>query len=130
MSLDGYLGDYEGIIECKSPKEATHLETFSQYRDWCRKRDSLTSDIEQMAFSLDKGDRRIIAPEYLCQIRHALYCSGAAWCDYVSFHPLFPKHAQLVIIRVTRDDAMLPEYETLVRDFLSEVDAEVERVAA
>lgn len=130
VSLDGYVGQFEGVIECKSPKEATHLETFSQYRAWQRQRDALTTEIERIAFSLDKGDRKVIADEYLWQIRHAMYCTGAAWCDYVSFHPAFPQHAQLVIIRVTREDCQLDAYEPLVREFLLEVDAEVEKVMA
>lgn len=130
VSLDGYVGDFEGILECKSPIEATHLETYAQYRQWQRERDAITSDVDLMAFSLNKGDVKIIPEEYRWQIGHAMYCSGAAWCDYVSFSPVFPAHAQLVIIRVTREECNLSTYEGLVQAFLAEVDAEVERIAA
>lgn len=130
VSLDGYVDDFNGILECKSPIEATHLETYAQYRAWQRQRDSLTTDVDLMAFSLAKGDVKLIPEEYRWQIGHAMYCTGAAWCDYVSYHPAFPSHAQLVIIRVTREDCNLSTYEGLVQAFLSEVDAEVEGIAA
>jgi hypothetical protein len=128
VSLDGYVGDFEGVIECKSPIEATHLETFASYRAYVRQRDALTENLRP-AFDLDKGHLKVIPEEYRWQIGHAMYCTGAAWCDYVSYHPAFPAHAQLVIIRVTREDCNLSHYEDMVRAFLAEVDAEVERIA-
>jgi hypothetical protein len=123
VSLDGYIGDFEGLVECKSPKEATHLETLTQYRAWVAQRDSAATEAARAPFDA-------IGEDYMWQIIHALYCTGASWCDYVSYHPAFPEAARLVIIRVMREDCDLAGYEVLVREFLAEVDAEVEKVLA
>lgn len=128
VSLDGYLGDFEGIIECKSPLAATHLETLTGYRAWQKQRDSLTTDIDRIAFQLNKGDLQVIDVEYRWQIRHAMYCSGAAWCDFVSYHPAFPVGQQLIVIRVTREDCALDQYESMVRAFLDEVESDVQQI--
>jgi hypothetical protein len=102
-SLDGYVGDYEGIVELKCPKTATHLEYL----------------------------RTVGAPDdYLPQIRHQLWISGAAWCDFVSFDDRLPDKLQLVVRRMRREDADLPAHELAVRGFLSEIEREIASIQA
>ncbi len=97
-SLDGHVGAFEGILECKCPKSATHLRYL--------KGDSVPSD-------------------YLPQIRHNLWVSGAAWCDFLSFDPRFPAHLQTFLMRVWASEVDLPGYEQKARSFLAEVEREV-----
>lgn len=102
-SLDGYLGDFEGIVELKAPKSATHIGYVKA---------------------------KAIPTEYLPQIRHHLWVSGAQWCDFVSFDDRLPEHLQLVIYRVTRDQLDIPGYEKTAVSFLAEVDALIEELNA
>jgi hypothetical protein len=96
-SLDGALDGLAGILEIKCPKTATHLRYL----------------------------RLNEAPaEHLPQIRHNLWISGAAWCDFVSFDDRLPTHLQMTILRVMAADVDLPGYEAKVRAFLAEVDNE------
>lgn len=98
-SPDGLVGD--GILELKCPKPATHL----------------------------KYVRGGTVPwDYLPQITHNLWISGAAWCDFASFDDRFPPALQLFSVRLTREDVDLAAYELAVRLFLSEVDREVDDV--
>lgn len=101
-SLDGHVGDYEGIVEIKCPIPATHLEYL--------KTGAVPSD-------------------YLWQVTHSLWVSGAAWCDWMSYAKEFPEHLQAKIVRVKREDVDLAAYKLAVRLFLGEVDKEVEAVA-
>lgn len=102
-SPDGIVGGFDGIVEVKSPIPATHL-------------DYLTT-----------GQ---IPTDYLRQIQHNIWITGAAWCDWLSFNPDFPPHLQVKLVRVERDDVQMKAYEVLVRMFLKEVEREVEAVNA
>ena len=102
-SLDGHVGDFEGICEFKCPKSATHLRY------------------------LRAGT---IPTDYLPQIRHNLWVSGAAWCDFLSFDPRFPASLQTVLVRVEAADADLPGYAKLALAFLAEVEEETRQVEA
>ncbi len=97
-SLDGHVGDFEGIIEIKSPQPATHLDY------------------------LRSGQ---IPDNYYKQILHGLWMSGAPWCDWLSYNPDFPAHLQTKLVRVERNEAEIKAYELMVRMFLGEVEAEV-----
>lgn len=101
-SLDGHIGDFEGIAEIKAPIAATHLDY------------------------LKSG---VIPGEYKKQIVHALWLTGAAWCDWLSFNPDFPPALRTKLVRVPRDPAEIDSYEILVRLFLTEVDRECATVA-
>lgn len=94
-SPDGYVGSYEGLIELKCPKSTTHLEY------------------------IQAG---VIPEDYLPQLRHNLWVSGAAWIDFVSFDDRFtdPAH-QLFVRRLMRDAADLKTYEDAALAFLAEV---------
>lgn len=100
-SLDGHIDDFVGIVELKCPKSATHLRY------------------------LQAG---VVPPEYLPQVRHNLWISGADWCDFVSFDPRFPDDLRLFIARVNRSDAQIEDYEREAVAFLVEVDQAVEQV--
>lgn len=100
-SPDGYINDYEGIAEIKSPIPATHWDY------------------------LKTG---VVPGEYHKQIVHALWITGARWCDWLSFNPDFPAPLQSKLVRVWRDDAEIDSYEIMARQFLSEVDAETRAV--
>jgi hypothetical protein len=100
-SLDGHVGDFAGIVEIKSPLAATHLEY------------------------LRTG---VVPGDYLKQCTHALWITGAAWCDWFSYNPDFPDHLQMKIVRIEVKDLDLRAYEKAARAFLAEVDREVEAV--
>ena len=100
-SLDGHIGNFEGILECKCPKSATHL-------------------------SYLRGGKTPAA--YLPQITHNLWVTGAAWCDFLSFDDRFPPDLQTFLVRVNRDEKDIAAYESAALLFLSEVAAEVDAV--
>lgn len=102
-SLDGDVDEFTGILELKCPKSATHLRY------------------------LRAGG---LPPDYLPQVTHNLYVTGAQWCDFLSFDDRFPAPLQTCLVRVLRDEKAMAAYALAVTQFLSEVDAEVEAVRA
>lgn len=100
-SLDGHVGDFEGIVEIKSPIPATHLDY------------------------LKTG---IVPGEYYKQIVHALWISGARWCDWLSYQPDFPDPMHVRMVRVRRDEAAIAEYEKKAVAFLAEVETELQSI--
>jgi hypothetical protein len=97
-SLDGHFGDFEGIVEIKCPTPAVHLEY------------------------LETG---LVPTDYQRQVTHNLWITGAQWCDWLSFHPDFPEELQVKLVRVTRDEGAIGEYERRARQFLQEVSDKV-----
>lgn len=97
-SLDGHVNDFEGIVEMKCPKSATHLRY------------------------LRSGG---IPSDYYAQCLHNLWITGAKWCDFVSYDNRFPEDLQLHIVRMNRDETAITAYALAVELFLAEVDAEV-----
>ena len=100
-SPDGLIGwaggeaSPEGLIEIKAPNTATHLDY------------------------LQAGT----APtDYQPQMLWQMACTGAQWCDFVSFDPRLPEDLQLFVKRFPRDDARIASMEMEVRAFLREVD--------
>lgn len=100
-SPDGAIDDFAGVLELKCPRPANHLE--------CLRSAALPS-------------------RYLPQVTHALWISGAQWCDFASYCGDFPEHLRLFLVRVTRNDAEIASYELMAREFLAEVDREVDAV--
>jgi hypothetical protein len=47
------------------------------------------------------------------------------WCDFVSFDPRMPERSQLLVVRVDRDETFIAEMEEQIKQFLSEVEVEV-----
>jgi hypothetical protein len=96
-SLDGYVGAFEGVVECKAPRPANHLRYL-------------------------RGGT--VPSDYLPQLQMALWITGAAWADFVSFCPVMPSGLELFVTRLRREDAALPEFEAKALAFLSAVDEE------
>jgi len=93
-SPDGAIGDYEGLVEIKVPRSATH---------WGY---------------LQRGGTGL----HSAQLTHALHvCHDVPWLDFVSYDPRFPPALQLVITHVTRAMLDLDGYATALDLFLSEV---------
>ena len=97
-SLDGHVGNFEGIVEIKCPKSATHLR-------WLRQ--------DGVPF------------EHMPQITHNLWISGAAWCDFVSWDDRFPPELSLLVRRVCAADLDIDGYARKAAAFLEEVQTEV-----
>ena len=91
-SPDGIVG--EGLIEIKAPNTANHIETV----------------LENKAPS-----------KYIPQMQCQMACTGAKWCDFVSFDPRVPDDLQLFVVRVERDQEYIDAMEVEVKQFLSEV---------
>jgi putative phage-type endonuclease len=101
-SPDGLIGN-DGLVEIKCPQTATHIDTL-----------------------LGKS-----APsKYFSQIQWQLACTGRTWCDFVSFDPRMPENMSLFIDRIQRDDVCIMALETMIGDFLREVDAKVSELQA
>lgn len=99
-SPDGLIGDVGGL-ELKCPKSATHL-----------------------AYLRSKS----VPKDYLYQMVHGLWITGAQWWDFVSFDDRFPPPLQVFHIRLQRNDTDVKAYEVMARAFLNEIDREVEEV--
>ena len=93
-SPDGMVGD-DGILEIKCPMGSTHTETL------------MTQDIPS---------------KYVPQVQFQLLVTGRKWCDFVSYHPMFPKHLQIFVKRIEADLVYQKELEVEVKQFLKEVD--------
>jgi len=97
-SLDGHIGDFEGILEVKCPKSATHLRYL-------------------------RGG--VVPADYMPQILHNLWITGAQWCDFLSFDDRFPPALQTFLVRVPREPIALLAYEKQALRFLAEVNTEI-----
>jgi putative phage-type endonuclease len=101
-SPDGLVGN-DGMVEIKCPNTATHIDT------------------------LLGGT---VPAKYDTQMQWQMACTGRKWVDFVSYDPRLPANLCLFVARVKRDDARIAELETLVREFLGEVDAKVKALIA
>lgn len=102
-SLDGHVGDFDGIVELKAPRSANHV------RYW------------------KTGG---VPAEHKWQIIHNLYVSGAQWCDFVSWDPRLPEPLRLFRARVYRSEPEMESYGLMVASFLTEVEKEIEGIRA
>jgi putative phage-type endonuclease len=91
-SPDGLVDD--GLIEIKCPNTATHI-------------DYLLAGVPPA--------------KYVPQMQTQMACTGAKWCDFVSFDPRLPTELQLLVVRLNRDDSYIQEIEVEVKQFLNEV---------
>lgn len=102
-SPDGQIANFAGLVEVKCPKTATHIRYLRE---------------------------QTVPRDYLHQITHNLWITGAQWCDFISFDPRLPEGGRLFIKRVMRADVDLAAYELCVRSFLAEVEKELAEVSA
>lgn len=96
-SPDGLVGK-DGLIEIKCPNSATHWEYFKTKEP---------------------------PKKYFIQMQAQMACTGAKWCDFVSFDPRMPERSQLLIVNVPRDPEFILYMETEIKQFLNEVETEV-----
>jgi hypothetical protein len=98
-SLDAYLGDYEVVTSLKCPKSTTH------YR-----------------YLRTNG----IPPDYVPQMLHELWLTGAEEYHFVSYDPRFPDWSlQLLVVKVPRNENLVEEYRDRALAFLKEIEDEV-----
>lgn len=97
-SPDGVVGDFEGIVEAKSPMLHTHLSYIYT---------------------------GVVPADYSAQCLHALWITGANWCDWFSYQPDLPANRRIICVRIERDEAAIKDYETKVLALLKEVDEKV-----
>ena len=101
-SPDGLVGD-DGMLECKCPQTATHIE-----------------------YLLGK----VVPSKYKPQMTWQMLCAGRKWCDFISFDPRMPERHQLFCIRYEFDAAYAAELEAKVVKFLAEVAKTVAKLEA
>jgi len=96
-SPDGLVSD-RGLVEIKCPNSATHWEYFKSKEP---------------------------PKKYFIQMQAQMAVSGRDWCDFISFDPRMPDRSQLLIVNVPRDPEFILFMETEIKQFLSEVEVEV-----
>lgn len=99
-SPDGFVGT-DGLLEIKCPNTATHIDTLTYKK---------------------------LPKQYLAQVQGQMWITERKWCDFVTFDPRMPENAQMLVIRVDRDDDYIKELEIEVTNFLEEVDQLLEFV--
>ena len=97
-SPDGIVAT-DGLIEIKCPNSATH-------------------------WSYIKANEP--PNKYFIQMQAQMAVTGAKWCDFVSFDPRMPERSQLLIVHVPIDREFILFMEPEIKQFLSEVDKEVQ----
>ena len=98
-SLDGAIGGFEGVLEIKCPRTATHLNYLRENR---------------------------LPARYTAQATHNVFISGAKWIDFASFCPALPENLSLFVVRVKAEDLDLEGYANELVAFLNEVREETE----
>jgi len=98
-SPDGVVG--AGIVEIKCPSTATHIEYLFE---------------------------REPPQKYFYQMQWQMACTGAEWCDWVSYDPRMPENLQLLVVRIPRDTDCIQMLEKEVSEFLAELDVKVSKL--
>ena len=98
-SPDGIVG--AGIVEIKCPSTATHIEYLFE---------------------------REPPQKYFYQMQWQMACTGADWCDWVSYDPRMPENLQLLVVRIPRDTDCITLLEKEVSEFLAELDDKVAKL--
>ena len=102
-SVDGWIDNGRGIVEIKCPKPKNHY-----------------------AYMMANA-----APsEYMAQITHNLWVTGAEYCLFMSFCPDMPVGLQEFYFTVHRDEIAIKKHEAGVLQFLAEVDRDEKQMRA
>ena len=101
-SPDGLVGT-DGMVQFKCPEPQTHL-----------------------GYLLEG----VVPSDYEPQMLWEMACTGRAWCDFVSYCPVFPAPHDLLIVRFNRDDKRILEITAEVGVFLKEADEIIEKLRA
>lgn len=99
-SVDGFIGD-AGIFEAKCPMPHVHV---------------------------DYLERQRVPPDYVPQVTHNLWVTGAEFVDFASYCPSMPEDLQLVIVRAARNEFDIAAHEESVLRFLAEAEAMEKRL--
>jgi putative phage-type endonuclease len=99
-SPDGIVG--EGLLEIKCPNSATHFNYL------------LAGAVPE---------------KYKPQMAWQMACTGAKWCDFVSFDNRVPDGLQYFQIRYMRDDVYIASLENEVIEFIKELDFKYTQLA-
>lgn len=102
-SPDGVIDDGRGLLSLKCPKSSTHL-----------------GYLRAGTFPSD----------YVPQMLHEMWVTGAEFYDFVSFDDRMPEDLQVFYVRVARDEDAVHEYRDAVLKFLGDVDDEVRAIEA
>jgi predicted phage-related endonuclease len=102
-SLDGYLGDYDAVVEAKSPEPTMHLEYLTTGK---------------------------VPVDYYRQMVHQCWLTGASRAVFVAFNPDFPDPLRLKVVELQIDAATRAAHEINLRSFLGEVDQIVKSILA
>lgn len=98
-SPDGIVGN--GLLEIKCPNSTTHFEYLLA---------------------------NAVPEKYKPQMAWQMACTGAEWCDFVSYDPRVPEGLQYFQVRYNRDDAYIAMLEDEVIKFLEEVDTKYKQL--
>jgi hypothetical protein len=66
--------------------------------------------------------------EHIAQVQGGMWCTGAQYWDFVSYHPLFPDSMQLYVQRIERDQAYIREMEDKVLNAVCEINLYVKQL--
>ncbi len=66
--------------------------------------------------------------EHMPQCQGGMWCAGAEWWDFVSYHPKFPPEMQLYIQRIERNDAYIYDMEDKVLNAVCEINLNVKEL--
>lgn len=94
-SPDSLVGE-DGCLEIKCPTSGVHLEY-------------LTAGV--------------IPEEHAPQMMAEMACAERQWCDFVSFDPRMPRHLQLFVKRLHRNDELITAMENEIEKFLGDVES-------
>lgn len=92
-SVDGFVGD-DGILEIKCPMPHVHV---------------------------DYMERNRIPPDYVPQVTHNLWVTGAEFVDFVSYCPSMPEGLELVVVRAVRNEFDIKGHEEATLRFIAEM---------
>jgi len=97
-SPDLIVIDQPGCVEIKAKNSANHLIILKSHK---------------------------LPNEYKAQVQNHIQMTGSEWCDFVSFDPDFPLNAQLVIIRIYKDEDYCKKILIEVSLFMDSVEADI-----
>lgn len=99
-SPDGLVGK-DGLVEVKCPGTSTHIDTL------------LGATVPE---------------KYILQMQWQMACTGRQWCDFVSYDPRLPESMRMFCDRVHRDDDQIVTLESVVIEFLAELQRTVDHL--
>ena len=98
-SLDGHVGDFDGILELKCPKTFTHMKYLRA---------------------------AVVPADYVPQITHNVWISGAQRAWFMSFDNRLPSGLDVFIAPIERANLDIDGHRQRVIAFLQEVDEEMQ----